>query len=152
MGEIAEDGMPKNAMWIQCAIVCIMVLCVSFGGDTMQQFFLILTAMVNVGMTIPYTFISFAFPQFKKKEGIDRSFVVFKSQKSANFWGYVVSLTLVFANVFAIVQPALEGDVKTAFWSLIGPVFFGFAAWAIYTRYEKKVEGNASEKASTEAE
>ena len=45
MGEITEDGMPKNAMWIQCVIVCVMILLVSFGGDTMQQFFVILTAM-----------------------------------------------------------------------------------------------------------
>ncbi len=139
MGEIAEDGMPKNAMWIQCAIVSIMVLLVSFGGDTMQQFFLILTAMVNVGMTVPYMFISFAFPRFKKMEGIDRSFVIYKSQKSANFWGYVVTLTLLFANTFAIIQPALDGDWKTTIWSLSGPVIFGFAAWVIYTRYEKRV-------------
>ena len=148
MGEIAEDGMPKNAMWIQCAIVCVMVLLVSFGGDTMQQFFVILTAMVNVGMTIPYMFISFAFPKFKKMDGIDRSFVVYKSQKSANFWGYVVTLTLLFANVFAIIQPALDGDLKTTLWSLSGPVIFGAAAWIIYTRYENRVTSDKTEKES----
>ena len=139
MGEIEEDGMPKNAMWIQCAIVSVMILLVSFGGDTMQQFFLILTAMVNVGMTVPYMFISFAFPKFKKLDGIDRSFVVYKSQKSANIWGYVVTLTLLFANVFAIIQPALDGDIKTTFWSLSGPVIFGAVAWIIYTRYERRL-------------
>ena len=148
MGEIAEDGMPKNAMWIQCAIVCVMILLVSFGGDTMQQFFVILTAMVNVGMTIPYMFISFAFPKFKKMDGIDRSFVVYKSQKSANFWGYVVTLTLLFANVFAIIQPALDGDLKTTLWSLSGPVIFGAAAWIIYTRYENRVTSGKTEKES----
>ena len=146
MGEIAEDGMPRNAMWIQCAIVCVMVLLVSFGGDTMQQFFVILTAMVNVGMTVPYMFISFAFPKFKKMKGVDRSFVVYKSQKSANFWGYVVTLTLFFANAFAIVQPALDGDLKTTLWSLSGPVIFGLVAMAIYTRYEKRIASGVIEK------
>ncbi|MBE5910546.1 glutamate/gamma-aminobutyrate family transporter YjeM [Pseudobutyrivibrio sp.] len=151
MGEIAEDGMPKNAMWIQCAIVCVMVLLVSFGGDTMQQFFLILTAMVNVGMTVPYMFISFAFPKFKKMKDVDRSFVVYKSQTSANIWGYVVTLTLLFANAFAIIQPALDGDYKTTFWSLSGPVIFGLVAWAIYTRYEKRVaSGKIAAKDSVE--
>ena len=139
VGEITEDGMPKNAMWVQCAIVCVMVLLVSFGGDSMQKFFLILTAMVNVGMTVPYMFISYAFPKFKKMEGIDRSFVVFKTQRSANIWGYVVTLTLFFANAFAIIQPALDGDVKTTIWSLSGPIIFGAVAWVIYTRYEKKM-------------
>jgi amino acid transporter len=145
MGEIAEDGMPKNAMWIQCAIVCVMIFLVSFGGDTMQQFFLILTAMVNVGMTVPYTFISMAFPKFKKMKNIDRSFEVFKTQKSANIWGYVVTLTLFFANLFAIIQPAMEGDIKTTIWSLSGPVIFGICAWLIYSSYEKKT--HASEAA-----
>ena len=139
MGEIAEDGMPKNAMWIQCAIVCVMILLVSFGGDTMQQFFVILTAMVNVGMTVPYMFISFAFPKFKKMKNIDRSFEVFKTERSATIWGYVVTLTLFFANAFAIIQPALDGDIKTTLWSLSGPVIFGLAAYIIYTRYEKKL-------------
>jgi amino acid transporter len=161
MGVVSEDGMPRNAMWIQCTIVCIMVLMISFGGDTMQQFFLILTAMVNVGMTVPYMFISFAFPKFKKMEGVDRSFVVFKSQTSANIWGYIVTLTLFFANAFAIVQPAIDGDVKTTFWSLSGPVIFGFAAWVIYTRYEKRLaagkiveekEENSSDEAVAQAE
>lgn len=153
MGEITEDGMPKNAMWIQCAIVCVMILLVSFGGDTMQEFFLILTAMVNVGMTVPYIFVSFAFPAFKKMKDVDRSFVVFKTQKSANFWGYVVTLTLVFANVFAIIQPALQGDFATTFWSLSGPVIFGLAAWIIYTRYEKKylADDKISETESVES-
>ena len=117
ISEIAEDGLPKNAMWIQCAIVCVMVILISFGGSTMKKFFDILTAMVNVGMTVPYMFISFAFPKFKKLEGIDRSFVVYKSQKSANFWGYVVTLTLLLANVFAIIEPALlkKDYMKTIF-------------------------------------
>ena len=138
MGVIEKDGMPKNAMWIQCAIVCVMIFLVSFGGDTMQQFFLILTAMVNVGMTVPYTFISMAFPKFKKMENVDRSFVVFKTQKSANIWSAIVTLLLIFANAFAIIQPALDGDIKTTIWSLSGPVIFGLVAYVIYTRYEKK--------------
>jgi len=143
MGKIAEDGMPKNAMWIQCAVVCIMILLVSFGGDSMQQFFVILTAMVNVGMTVPYMFISFAFPSFKRLKDVDRSFVVFKSQMSANIWAFIVTMTLFFANAFAIVQPALDGDYKTTLWSLSGPIIFGIVAWVIYTRYEKNAEISA---------
>ncbi|ETP70858.1 hypothetical protein UYO_3201, partial [Lachnospiraceae bacterium JC7] len=146
MGVIAEDGMPKNAMWIQCAIVSLMILLVSFGGDSMQQFFLILTAMVNVGMTIPYMFISFAFPKFKELEGMDRSFVVYKTNRSAKIWGYIVTLTLFFANLFAIIQPALDGDYKTTFWSLSGPVIFGFVAWLIYRGYEKRVAAGKVEE------
>jgi hypothetical protein len=97
-------------------------------------------------------FISFAFPKFKKLDGIDRSFVIFKSQKSANIWGYVVTLTLLFANVFAIIQPALDGDFKTTVWSLSGPVVFGLAAWIIYNRYERKMVVEATKNETVKAE
>ncbi|WP_027430102.1 glutamate/gamma-aminobutyrate family transporter YjeM [Lachnospira multipara] len=142
MGVVDEDGMPRHAMWIQCVIVCALILLVSFGGDNMQQFFLILTAMVNVGMTVPYMFISFAFPRFKKLKNVDRSFEVYKTQRSANFWGYVVTITLFLANLFAIIQPAFDGDYLTTFWSLSGPVIFGIVAWIMYTHYEKKIAKN----------
>ncbi len=142
MGVVDEDGMPRHAMWIQCVIVCALILLVSFGGDNMQQFFLILTAMVNVGMTVPYMFISFAFPRFKKLKNVDRSFEVYKTQRSANFWGYVVTITLFLANLFAIIQPAFDGDYLTTFWSLSGPVIFGIVAWIMYTHYEKKMAKN----------
>ena len=107
--------------------------------------------MVNVGMTVPYMFISFAFPKFKKLQGLDRSFEVYKTQTSANIWGYVVTLTLLFANVFAIIQPALDGDFKTTFWSLSGPVIFGAAAWIIYTRYEKKQKSKSKDSVKSVA-
>ncbi|MEE3355611.1 MAG: glutamate/gamma-aminobutyrate family transporter YjeM [Candidatus Weimeria sp.] len=145
MGEVREsDGMPVNALWIQCLIVCVMILAISFGGDTMAKFFVVLTAMVNVGMTIPYMFISIAFPGFKKLENIDRSFVIFKSQTSAVIWSVIVTGVLGFANTFAIIQPALNNDLKTTFWSIAGPVIFGFFAWVIYTRYEKKIVAEAT--------
>ena len=152
MGETEEDGMPKNAMWIQCAIVCVMVFLISFGGDTMQKFFVILTAMVNVGMTVPYMFISIAFPFFKKKDGIDRSFVIFKTQTSANIWGIIVTAVLGFANTFAIIQPALGGDLKTTFWSIAGPVIFGLVAFIIYTVYEKRTLNAEKEEEKTQSD
>ncbi|MCR4781191.1 MAG: glutamate/gamma-aminobutyrate family transporter YjeM [Lachnospiraceae bacterium] len=150
VGQIEEDGMPKNAMWIQCAIVCTMILLISFSGDSMQQFFLILTAIVNVGMTIPYLFISFAFPSFKKLKNLDRSFEVYKSQKSANFWGYFVTLILALAIGFAIIQPVFTGDVATTVWSVIGPIFFGVVAWIMYSRYERKCESKDAVEETTE--
>jgi amino acid transporter len=116
-----------------------MILAISFGGDTMAKFFVILTAMVNVGMTIPYMFISIAFPGFKKLKNVDRSFVIFKTQTSAVIWSVIVTGVLGFANTFAIIQPALDNDLKTTFWSIAGPVIFGFVAWIIYTRYEKRI-------------
>ncbi len=66
-GEL-KDGMPVNAMIVQAVIVIVMILVVSFGGEDAAAFFSILVLMTNVAMTIPYMFLSAAFPAFKKKQ------------------------------------------------------------------------------------
>ncbi|MEH7157916.1 glutamate/gamma-aminobutyrate family transporter YjeM [Neobacillus drentensis] len=138
-GKVGEtkNGLPINAMWIQATIVCVMIALIAFGGSTMAAFFNILVSMTNVAMTLPYVFIALAFPYFKKKVEIKKSFIVFKTQASANFWAWVVILTVGFANFFSIMQPALEGDMQTTIWSVAGPVIFSIVAWLMYRRYEK---------------
>ncbi|MHC1684348.1 MAG: glutamate/gamma-aminobutyrate family transporter YjeM [Clostridiaceae bacterium] len=138
-GKIGEtkNGLPINAMWVQAAIVCVMIALVSFGGSSMATFFNILVSMTNVSMTLPYLFVTFAFPFFKKKTEIKKPFIAFKTQISANFWTAVVILTIGLANVFCIIQPALEGDIQTTIWSVVGPIIFAVIAWLIYRRYEK---------------
>lgn len=139
-GKIGEtkNGLPINAMWIQAVIVCVMIAMVAFGGSSMAAFFNILVSMTNVAMTLPYVFITLAFPYFKKKTDIKKPFIVFKTQGSANFWTWVVVLTVGLANLFCIIQPALEGDMQTTIWSTAGPVIFSIIAWLMYSSYENK--------------
>jgi amino acid transporter len=137
MGEL-KDGMPINAMWIQAAVVCVMIALVAFGGNSMAAFFNILVSMTNVAMTLPYMFIAAAFPFFKKKAEIKKSFIVYKTQTSAVIWTVIVCLTVGLANVFCIIQPALEGDMVTTIWSIAGPIIFAIIAWLLYNRYDKK--------------
>ncbi|WP_218055151.1 hypothetical protein [Neobacillus massiliamazoniensis] len=56
---------------------------------------------------------------------------------SANFWTWLVVLTVGFTNFLSIIQPALEGDMQTTIWSVAGPVIFSVVAWLMYRRYEK---------------
>ncbi|BAU28645.1 amino acid/polyamine/organocation transporter (APC superfamily) [Aneurinibacillus soli] len=139
-GKIGEtkDGLPVHAMWIQATIVSVMIALIAFGGSTMAAFFNILVSMTNVAMTIPYVFIALAFPYFKKKVEINKPFIVYKTQLSANIWTWIVVLTVGFANFFSIIQPALEGDMQTTIWSVVGPVIFSIVAWLMYKEYEKK--------------
>ena len=68
-------------------------------------------------------------------------------------WSVIVTGALGFANTFAIIQPALDNDLKTTFWSIAGPVIFGFTAWVIYIRFEKKTSSNeAANETIIEAE
>lgn len=147
MGEI-KNGMPINAMWIQAAIVCVMIAAVSFGGDNMSKFFDILVAMTNVAMTLPYMFLAFAFPAFKKKKEIHKPFEVFKTTGSAVIWTTVVMLTVGFANFFCIIEPAINGDMPTTLWSVAGPIFFAVVAFVMYIVYESKTKNKKEDKAA----
>ena len=49
-----------------------------------KRFFQLLVLMTNVAMTIPYMFLSFAFPVFKKKQlsgQVENPFMVYKSME-----------------------------------------------------------------------
>ncbi|MGG7162890.1 glutamate/gamma-aminobutyrate family transporter YjeM [Clostridium ihumii] len=133
-----ENGMPKTAMLVQAAIVIVIILLVSFGGKAASKFLDVLIAMTNVSMTIPYMFLSGAFIAFKSKQNLDRPFEMFKGKGLITIFTIVVTATVGFANVFSIVEPALNGDWFTTIWSVAGPIFFTIVALVLYSRYDKK--------------
>ena len=133
-----EDGMPKNAMRIQCGVVVVMDLLIGMGGDAMTQFFNILVSMTNVAMTLPYVFIAGAFIAFKRNKNIKKSFVIFKNDTLTVIFTVLVTATVLFANIFTIIEPAINGDIQTTVWSIVGPVLFSAIALVLHSRYEKK--------------
>ena len=38
---------------------------------------------------------------------------------------------------FTCLQPILDHDYQTAFWTVFGPIFFGLVAWAFYANAQK---------------
>ncbi len=147
MGKV-EDGMPKYAMKIQCIIVVAFILLVSFGGEGAAKFFTKLVLMTNVAMTLPYMFLSGAFASFKKKEHIKKPFLVFKSYKSALISSIIVTLTVGFANLFTIIEPATKGDIGDTIWMIVGPLVFSIVALVMHWRYERKVMLEDNKKAA----
>ena len=135
-----ENGMPKYALRVQAVIAIAFILLVSMGGDTVSKFFNILVSMTNVAMTLPYMFIAAAFIRFKKNKDIKKPFVIFKNEKVAIVFTVLVTATVGFANFFTIIQPAIDGDIATTVWSILGPVLFTAAALILHSRYEKKLE------------
>ena len=142
MGEI-KDGMPINAMWIQCIIVIVMIVLVAFGGDAAAAFFTKLVLMTNVAMTLPYMFLSLAFPKFKKNKDIEKPFEVYKTHKSAMIATVIVTFTVGFANFFTIIEPATRGDISSTIWMIAGPLFFSIVAIIMHNNYEKKIKKTA---------
>ena len=133
-----DVGMPAFAMWCQAALVSVIILFISFGGDAANQFYTILTDMMNVSSSAPYLFLIGAFPFFKMKKDLDRPFVFFKNQTWTWIISIIVWLVIAVGIVFTCVQPILDGNYATAFWTAFGPVLFGVLAWIFYRRAERK--------------
>ena len=139
MTRINANGMPANAMWWQCLLVSVFILLVSFGGDTASAFYNKLTLMANVSMTLPYLFLTLAFPFFKAKQDLDRPFVIFKHRGSTLLATAVVVLVVAFANIFTVIEPVMEaGDWSSALWMVGGPAFFSLLALGIYENYRRR--------------
>ena len=139
MTKVNANGMPANAMWLQCLLVSLFILLVSFGGDTASAFYNKLTLMANVSMTLPYLFLAIAFPFFKAQAELDRPFVMFKSRISTLLATTIVVLVVAFANIFTVIQPVMDsGDWNSTLWMVGGPIFFSLLALGIYENYRQR--------------
>ena len=50
----------------------------------------------------------------------------------------IVSLVVGFANVFSIIEPAINGRITDTVFMIAGPVIFSIIAFILYYLYEKK--------------
>lgn len=136
---VLKNDMPTNALFVQATIVSVILLFVSFGGENASEFFNTLILMTNVAMTIPYMFLAFAFPYFKKNRTIRRPFVVYKNYGFALFATIVVLCSVGIANIISILEPAITQ--KNYLDTILiggGPILFGLIAYFLYANYERK--------------
>jgi len=138
MAIIDKNDMPINAMAIQTAIVAVMVLFISMGGKNAKAFFGMLVLATNVAMTLPYLFLSIAYVSFRKREYIEKPFLVMKNKTFAMYIGILVTIVVGFANFFTIIEPALNGDYISSIAMIAGPLIFIIVALVIYAKGEKK--------------
>lgn len=134
-----RGDMPFNAMVVQGIVVSVLILLVSFGGDNASEFFNKLVTMTNVAMTIPYMFLSIAFIFFKRKKSIVKPFEIYKRYSSALIATIIVTFVVGIANLFSIVEPAINGNLSNTLFAGGGPVLFALIAYILYWRYEKNV-------------
>ena len=73
-----------------------------------------------------------------KKKKIEHSFVAFKNPFWTNLLVIIIEIILSAGIIFTCVQPILDGDFETAFWTIAGPVFFGLVAFIFYQVSSKK--------------
>lgn len=148
--ELNKDGVPAHAMWLQAIIVDIILFGVSFGGKNMQNFYTVLTDMGNVSNSLPYLFLIAAFPFFKAKKNLARPFVAYHSKTAVWTITAVSWLTILIGIIFTILDPIMTHDYSTAFWTIIGPIFFGTVAWAFYSYSQHHVHEEEETKISSQ--
>ncbi|WEV50531.1 glutamate/gamma-aminobutyrate family transporter YjeM [Lactobacillus sp. ESL0731] len=134
--KLNKHNMPERAMWAQAALISVIILFISFGGNAAGQFYTILMDMMNVSSSVPYLFLIGVFPFFKMKKDIDRPFVFIKGKGKVWAVTIVVWLVVAIGIIFTCIEPMLEGDYMTSFWTAIGPVAFGVVAYIYYTYRE----------------
>ncbi|WP_125572975.1 glutamate/gamma-aminobutyrate family transporter YjeM [Levilactobacillus huananensis] len=144
MTRLNKVGMPAYSMWIQAIVVAVFIFLVAFGGSAANEFYLILTDMGNVSTSFPYLFLIGAFPFFKRRQDLERPFVIFKSRLWTNVIVGLVLVILVGGIGFTCLQPILDHDYMTAFWTIIGPIFFGAVAWIFYYNGQKRTVAETS--------
>ena len=144
--KLNKKGMPSFALWIQTAIVCVIIGGVAIASTLIHQdskfLFNLLTSMSNVASTLPYLFLVAAFPFFKKRQDLDRPFEAFHSRKTMLVIVTITLITLAIANGFTIIQPFIEKDWVGAAATVAGPLVFGIFAWALYTTRSKRIKNN----------
>ncbi|MEY8441280.1 glutamate/gamma-aminobutyrate family transporter YjeM [Lactobacillaceae bacterium 24-114] len=132
-------SMPAFAMWAQAIIVSIIIFLVAFGGSAAANFYLILTDMGNVSTCAPYIFLVGAFPAFQRKD-IPRDFIAFKNRRWTTVLVWFVEIIVCLGILFTCIQPILDHDYQTAFWTAFGPIFFGIVALLMYNHATKRKE------------
>ncbi|WP_172189642.1 glutamate/gamma-aminobutyrate family transporter YjeM [Lentilactobacillus kribbianus] len=142
MTKLNKNGMPGFAMWIQAAVICVIIVLISFGGSEAQKFYQILTNMGNISTSVPYLFLIGAFPAFKKKKDLDRPFVAYRNPVFTNFVVGFILLVISLGIIFTIAQPILSHNYMSAFWTTIGPIFFGGVALIFYEVQTRKQNRN----------
>ena len=140
MAIIDKNDMPIKAMSVQTIIVAVMVLFISMGGSSAKAFFRLLVDMTNVAMTLPYLFLAIAYISFRKREYIEKPFLMLKNKTFAIITGYVVAAVVGFANLFTIIEPALNGNYTSTMAMIAGPIIFMIVALVIYTKGKKKLD------------
>ena len=82
--------------------------------------------MTNVANDYTYIYILYqSLPVFKKKQlsgEVEKPFMVYKSYGMALTASIIVSFVVGFANVFSIIEPAINGRITDTVFMIAGPV------------------------------
>lgn len=149
--KVNENGVRVAAVKTQTIIVLIFIALKSvlslISPDGASTLFELIVTMTNVGMTLPYLFIIYAWLKYRNNDSLPKDIIIFKG-KTTIMLVFVISFIMVlFGNVFTIIEPFLANpmDLKTGIWTIIGPIVFALLAIALDNNRLKKERNTKAE-------
>lgn len=144
-----KHGFTENALMIQTVIIIVVILAIGFGGDTANTIFNNLTFMVTIATSIPWAFIVYAYIKFKLNDNIKKEYEFFNKK-----WGVIVGIvtliTIIFATIFSIIEPFIDGDIQKGIWIIAGPIIFGLIGYVLAAVYERRLKAGKINISKTE--
>ncbi|MHA6999727.1 glutamate/gamma-aminobutyrate family transporter YjeM [Aeromonas schubertii] len=127
-----ENGVRTEALKVQALVVCAFIAVKSIftliNPEGAAALYELIITMTNVGMTIPYMFLIYAWYRYRQNPALEKDLIFFRSPASV-LGATLVSLLLVaFGNLFTLVSPFLAGDISTGVWTMVGPLLFALIA------------------------
>ncbi len=98
-----EDGTLKNALWIQCAVVIVLIVVPLFGMSGLDAFFNMLTDLSALSSVPAYAMLAIAFFAFRFKNK-ESEFTAFKSRGFA----LIVAAVAIFLGILGYIGAGLD--------------------------------------------
>lgn len=129
----SEDGTLKNALWVQCAIVIILILVPLLGIESIDAFFKLLYDLSALSLVVPYIILIVAYISFRKKN-MDAPFKFFKTNSSAMVFSWIALILSIAGFIGAGFDYVLGSEstseaIKLVFKTYGGPIIlilFGY--------------------------
>lgn len=143
-----EDGTLTYALWIQCAILLVLIFIPIFGSSTIDSFIQLLSNMTALSLVIPYVVLGAAYIAFKRKGG-SAPFTMLKSKFSIYAVAGIMLVLSIFGFFGAGVDYFIDAEstkeaVKMILQTYLGPVIlilFGYGlVWLNKKNYKSKIK------------
>lgn len=152
-----KNGVIKSAILVQSGIVIVFIILKMIstivlvktlgndaGGDIVTNLFNSLISMANIGMTVPYLFIIYAYYKYRKNDNLNKEMIFFKKKWQVIIVTVITFTIVLFANIFSLLQPLIESEtlmigMGEIIWCIIGPLLFGIIGYVLYYRKRKEI-------------
>ncbi len=153
--EVNENGIRVSAIKVQSYIVIGLLVLKSvlslFNPDGAVALYELIINMTNVGMTIPYVFIIYAWFRYRHNDALPKNIILVKKEATVKILFILATVAVVFGNTFLILTPFLDAinattteamlsSLQVGIWTVGGPIIFSIAAIVIYNRGSHKIE------------